>query len=69
MNLLGFIWAIGIKAEAACTQGDVVYILVADAHEHLGQLMALRAAEWHRVPLDRTNAEKESGRRCEQIKA
>jgi hypothetical protein len=43
------------KLGPQANEGDVVYILVADAHEHLGQLIA----EWHRPPLDGANGEKE----------
>ncbi|MGA7317327.1 MAG: DinB family protein [Silvibacterium sp.] len=56
------------KLGPQANEGDVVYLLVADAHEHLGQLVAYARAKWHRASLDRGGSEKEDGRLC-QIKA
>ncbi|HLY42565.1 MAG TPA: DinB family protein [Terracidiphilus sp.] len=57
------------KLGPQANDGDVVYILVADAHEHLGQLIAYARQNGVTPPLDRGGAEKEGSRGGRQMTA
>ena len=50
------------KLGPQANEGDVVYILIADAHEHLGQLIAYARQNGIAPPLDGAKGEKEGKR-------